>query len=53
MIFHLQSNLSVANMLYNGHVVIADTFLRNRPNHGQTLKEKPLNIGHFYSGYLL
>ena len=29
-------------MLYNGHLVIAGTFLRNRPNHGQTLKEKTL-----------
>ena len=32
-------------MLYNGHLVIADTFLRNRPNHGQTLIEKPLYSG--------
>ena len=40
-------------MLYNGHVVIVETFLRNRPNHGQILIEKPLNSGHFYSGHLL
>ena len=38
-------------MLYNGHVVIVETFLRNQPNHGQTLIEKPLNSGHFYSGH--
>ena len=36
-------------MLYNGHLVIAETFLSNRPNHGQTLIEKPLCNGHFYS----
>ena len=29
-------------MLYNGHLVIADTFLRELPNPGQTLLEKPL-----------
>ena len=40
-------------MLYNGHLVIADTFLRNRPDHGQTLIGKPLYSGHFYSGHLL
>ena len=34
-------------MLYNGHVVKADIFLRNWPNHGQTLIEKPLYSGHF------
>ena len=35
-------------IVYNGHLVIADTFLRNRPNHAQTLIEKSL-----YSGHLL
>ena len=40
-------------MLYNGHLVIAETLLRNRPNHGQTLIEKPLYNGHFYSGHIL
>ena len=48
---YLQSNLSIADMLYNGHVLVAHT-LRNRPNHGQTLKEKPLYSGHFYSGHI-
>ena len=38
-------------MLYNGHVAIADTVLRKRPNHGQTLKEKSLYSRHFYSGH--
>ena len=38
-------------MLYNGHLVIADTFLWNRLNHGQTLIEKPLYSGHYYSGH--
>ena len=36
-------------MLYSGHPVIADTFSWNRPNHGKTLIEKPLYIGHIYS----
>ena len=38
-------------MVYNGHPVIADTFLKNRPNHGQTLIEKPLYSEHFCSGH--
>ena len=37
-----------SGMLYNKRLVIAVTFLNNRPNHGQTLIEKPL-----YSGHLL
>ena len=45
-------NLPIVDMLYNGHLVIADTFLRNWLNHGQTLIEKPLYSRHFYSGYL-
>ena len=49
----LQSNLSIADMLYCGHLVIADTFLRNQPNYGETLIEKPLCRGHFYIGHLL
>ena len=49
----LQSNLSITDMLYNGHLVIAYTFLRNRPIHGQALIEKPVYSGHFYSGHLL
>ena len=50
---YLQSNLFIADMLYNEHLVIADPFPRNRPNHAQTLIEKPLYSGHFYSKYLL
>ena len=49
----IQSNLSIADMLYNGHQVVADIFLRNRPNHGQTLIAKPLYSGHLHSGHLL
>ena len=49
----VQSNLSIADMLYSGHLVIADTFLRDRPNRSQTRLEKPLYSGHFYSGHLL
>lgn len=40
-------------MLYNGHLCIGDTFLRNRSNHGQTLVEKPLYSGYFYSGKII
>ena len=49
----VQSNLSIADMLYSRHLVIADTFLRNWQNHVQTLIEKPLYSGHFYSRRLL
>ena len=38
---------------YNGHLVMADTSLRKRPNRGQTVTEKPLFSGHIYSGHLL
>ena len=36
-----------------GHLVIADSFLWNWPNNGQTLIEKPLCSKHVYSGHLL
>ena len=49
----IQSNLSIADMLYNRHLVIADTFLRNRLNHNQNLMEKILYSEHFHSIYLL
>ena len=49
----IQWNLSIADTLYSGHLVIADTFSRNWTNHGQTLIEKPLYSGHFYSGHLV
>ena len=49
----LHWNLSIADTLYSGHLVIADTFSRNWTNHGQTLIEKPLYSGHFYSGHLV
>ena len=52
-LYIIESNMSIADMLYNGHLVIADTFLRDRLNRGQTLLEKPLHNGHFYSGHLL
>ena len=50
---YLQSNLFIVDMLYNEYLVIADPFPRNWPNHAQTLIEKPLHSGHFYSKYLL
>ena len=43
----LQSNLSVADMLYSGYLVIADIFSQNWPNHGQTVKEKLPYSAHF------
>ena len=45
----IQSNLSIADMLYIGHIVTADIFSWNQPNHDR----KPLHSGHFYSGQLL
>ena len=47
----LQSKLSIADMSYSVHLVIADTFQWKRPNHGQTLIEKTLYSGHVYSGH--
>ena len=45
---YIHTNQSIADMLYNVHLVIVNTILRNRRNHGQTLKEKPLFSGHFF-----
>ena len=41
----LEWNLSVADMLYSGHLFIADTIHKNRWNHGHSLIEKPLSSG--------
>lgn len=35
---YLQSNLSIADMVYNGHLVKVNTVSRNQSNHGQTLR---------------
>ena len=51
--FVIHSNLSIADMLFNGHLVVADTCLGNWSNHGQTLIEKPLYSRHCCSGHLL
>ena len=40
-------------MLYSGHLLIPGTFSWNRPNHSQTLIEKPLYSGHLCGGQLL
>ena len=40
-------------MLYSGHLAIVDHFSWKQPNHGQTLVEKPLFSGHFYSRHNL
>ena len=45
LIFLVQWNLSIADMLYSGHLSIADTFPKNGWNHGQSLIEKPLYSG--------
>ena len=44
----LQSNLSIADMLHNRPLVIAETFLRNWPNHSQILIEKPQYSRHVF-----
>ena len=41
----IQWNLSIADMLYSGHLSIADNISKNGWNHGHSLIEKP-----FYSG---
>ena len=46
---HVQWNLSIADMLYSGHLSIADTFLRNQ------LSQATVKLLHFeplYSGQL-
>ena len=46
----IQLNLSIADMLYSGHLSMADTIRRNGWNHSHSLIEKPLyrdrNSGH-------
>ena len=49
----MQSNLSLADMLYSGHLVTPDTFSWNRLSHGQTLMEKSLYTGNSYHRQLL
>ena len=43
----IQSNQSIEDMLYSGHLVMADTVSWNRPNRGQTLIEKTLHSDTF------
>ena len=40
-------------MLYKGYLVIADTFLRNWPSHGQILIEKSLYKGHLKRTFVI
>ena len=49
----IQSNLSKADILYSGHLVIVDRFSGNWPNPGQTLIANPVQSGHFYRGHSL
>ena len=49
----IQSNLSITDMLYSEHPAIKDNFSWNQSNHSQTLIEKPIYSGHFYSGHNL
>ena len=53
LIYFIQSNLSTVDILYSGHLVIADRFSRNPPNPGQTLLANPASSEQFYSGYSL
>ena len=47
--FQIQWNLSIADMLYSGHLSIADTSLRNQLS---PVMVKPLHIEPLYSGHL-
>ena len=44
----IQWSLSIADMLYSGHLSIADTFPKNEWNHDQSLIEKPFYTGHHF-----
>ena len=44
----LQSNLSIADILYSGHLVIVDIVSRKLPNPGQALLGNPLYSGHYF-----
>ena len=48
-----QSNLPIADILYSRHLVIADTFSWNRPNHCQILIEKSLYRGYIVDTFLV
>ena len=42
-VYYVVENLqTTVEPVYSGHLIIADTFSRNGPNHGQTLIEIPL-----------
>ena len=53
LLWTIQSNLPLVDLLYSEDLVIAETFLWNQPNHGQNLMQKALYSGHYYSGKLL
>ena len=46
LIYQIQWNLSVADILYSGHLSIADTIPKNGCNHDHSLIEKHLHGGH-------
>ena len=50
----LQSNLSIVDMLYSRHLVIASSLLWNRQNHDHNFIEKPDTFiaDNCYSGYI-
>ena len=49
----LQSYLSIADILYSGHLAIADRIFWSRQNPYKFLIQKPLYSGHGYSGHLV
>ena len=53
---HIEGNTDdnyPVEFVYNGSFLIADTFSWDQLYHGQTIMEKPLHCGSFYSGQLL
>ena len=51
--YHVQSYLSIADILYSGHLAIADRIFWSRQNPYKFLIKKPLYSGHGYSGHLV
>lgn len=49
----IQSNLSIMDMVYSERPAIEYNFSWNQSNDSQTLIEKPIYSGHFYSGHYL
>ena len=48
----IQSNLSLADMLHNGHLVIANTYFKEPEESRSNSHRETLYSGHFYSEHL-